>query len=76
MKMVTTFLMKMEIKLNILLNMKTTKNPFISTMKGHLDTEDRHLVIKDGVNSNHAISLQQLINSHDYIMKPYITTKI
>ena len=30
---------------------------------GHLDTENRHLVVKDGVNSNHAISLQQLINS-------------
>ena len=43
---------------------------------GHLDTEDRHLVIKDGVNSNHAISLQQLINSNEDIMKPYITTKI
>ena len=43
---------------------------------GHLDTEDRHLVIKDGVNSNHAISLQQLINSNENIMKPYIGTQI
>ena len=43
---------------------------------GHLDTEDRHLVIKDGVNSNHAVSLQQLINSNEDIIKPYIGTKI
>ena len=43
---------------------------------GHLDTENRHLVIKDGVNSNHAISLQQLINSNEDIIKPYIGTKI
>ena len=43
---------------------------------GHMDTEDRHLVIKDGVNSNHAISSQQLINSNVDVMKPYINTKI
>ena len=43
---------------------------------GHLDTEDRHLVIKDGVYSNHAISLQQLINSNEDIIKPLINTKI
>ena len=43
---------------------------------GHLDTENRHLVIKDGVNSNHAISLQQLINSNEDIIKPLINTKI
>ena len=43
---------------------------------GHLDTENRHLVIKDGVNSNHAISLQQLINNNEDIIKPYIGTKI
>ena len=43
---------------------------------GHLDTEDRHLVIKDGVNSNHAFSLQQLINSNEDIIKPLINTKI
>ena len=30
---------------------------------GHLDTENRNLVVKDGVNSDHAISLQQLTNS-------------
>ena len=30
---------------------------------GHLDTENRHLVVEDGINSNHAISLQQLTNS-------------
>ena len=43
---------------------------------GHLDTENRHLVIKDGVNSIHAISLQQLINSNEDIIKPLINTKI
>ena len=43
---------------------------------GHLDTENRHLVIKDGVNSNHAISLQQLINNNEDIIKPYIETQI
>ena len=43
---------------------------------GHLDAEDRHLVIKDGGNSNHAISLQQLINSNEDIIKPLINTKI
>ena len=43
---------------------------------GHLDTENRHLVIKNGVNSNHAISLQQLINSNEDIIKPYVGTKI
>ena len=43
---------------------------------GHLDTEDRHLVIKDGVNSNHAVSLQQLLNSNEGIMKPFVNTKI
>ena len=43
---------------------------------GHLDTENRHLVIKDGVNSNHAVSLQQLINNNEDIIKPYIGTKI
>ena len=34
---------------------------------GHLDTEDRHLVIKDEVNSNHAITVQQMINSNEDI---------
>ena len=43
---------------------------------GHLDTENRHLVIKDGVNSNHAISLQQLINNNEDIIKPYVETQI
>ena len=43
---------------------------------GHLDTENRHLVIKDGVNSNHAVSLQQLINNNEDIIKPLINTKI
>ena len=43
---------------------------------GHLDTENRHLVVKDGVNSNHAISLQQLINNNEDIIKTYVETKI
>ena len=41
-----------------------------------MDTENRHLVIKDGVNSNHAISLQQLINNNEDIIKPYVETQI
>ena len=52
------------------------KEPIHINDDGHLDKEDRHLVIKDGVNSNHAISLQQLINSNEDVMKPYINTKI
>ena len=52
------------------------KEPIHLNDDGHLDTEDRHLVIKDGVNSNHAVSLQQLINNNEDIIKPYIATKI
>ena len=52
------------------------KEPIHLNDDGHLDTEDRHLVIKDGVNSNHAVSLQQLINSNEDVMKPYIGTQI
>ena len=43
---------------------------------GHLDTEDRHLVIKDGINSNRAMSVQQMIKNNEDIIKPLITTKI
>ena len=42
-------------------------NPFINNKtellindNGHLDTEDRHLIIKDGNANNHAISKSQL----------------
>ena len=30
---------------------------------GHLDTEDRHIVIKDGINDNHAVCKKQLDNA-------------
>ena len=30
---------------------------------GHLDTEDRHIVIKDGINDNHAVCKKQLNNA-------------
>ena len=43
---------------------------------GHLDTGNRNLVIKDGVNSNHAMSIQQMINNNEDIIKPYVNTKI
>ena len=35
---------------------------------GHLDTEDRHLIIKDGIQPNHAICKKQLddINNDKY----------
>lgn len=32
---------------------------------GHLDTDNRHIVIKDGVQQNHAVSLKQLQNEID-----------
>ena len=41
-----------------------------------MDTEDRHLVIKDGINSNHAMSVQQMINNNEDIIKPLINTNI
>ena len=43
---------------------------------GHLDTEDRHLIIKDGVNSDHAVSVQQLVNNNENIIKTLISEKI
>ena len=82
MKMETIFLMKMEIKLNLLSLYENLEDGYKHRESihvnddGHLDTENRHLVIKDGVNSNHAISLQQLINNNEDIIKPYIETQI
>ena len=35
---------------------------------GHINTENRHIVIKDGVNSNHAISKGQLDNAKTEII--------
>ena len=52
------------------------KEPIYINNDGHLDTEDRHLVIKDGVSSNHAISVQQMINNNEDIIKPLINTNI
>ena len=52
------------------------KEPIHINNDGHLDTEDRHLVIKDGVNSNHALSVQQMINNNEDIIKPLINTNI
>ena len=39
---------------------------------GHLDTEDRHLIIKDETQPNHAISLSQLQSHTEDIIKPLI----
>ena len=36
---------------------------------GHLDTEDRHLVIKDGINSNHAVSKGQMTRQIEALQK-------
>ena len=36
------------------------REPIYVNDDGHLDTEDRHLVIKDGINNDHAVSKQQL----------------
>ena len=35
---------------------------------GHLDTEDRHLIVKDGISPNHAVSKNQLdqLNNNIY----------
>lgn len=48
----------------------------MSNDDGHLDNEDRHLIIKDGVNSDHAVSVQQLVNNNENIIKPLISKKI
>lgn len=43
---------------------------------GHLDTEDRHLIIKDGTQPNHAISLSQLQSHTENTIKPLINNSI
>ena len=43
---------------------------------GHLDTEDRHLIIKDGRQPNHAISLSQLQSYTEDTIKPLINNSI
>ena len=43
---------------------------------GHLDTEDRHLIIKDGTQPNHAISLSQLQSYTEDTIKPLINNSI
>ena len=43
---------------------------------GHLDTEDRHLIIKDGTQPNHAISLSQLQSHTEDTIKPLIDNSI
>ena len=40
----------------------THKEPIHVNDDGHLDTENRHLVIKDGVDDDHAITKSQLDN--------------
>ena len=42
---------------------------------GHLDTEDRHLVIKEGINHDHAVCKKQLDQLNTNI-KEYINNKI
>ena len=42
----------------------------------HLDTEDRHLIIKDGTQPNHAISLSQLQSHTEDTIKPLINNSI
>lgn len=42
---------------NLFINNKT--EPLIK-YNGHLDTENRNLVVNDGINSNHAITKRQL----------------
>ena len=37
------------------------KEPLHINDDGHLDTEDRHIIIKDAINNNHACSYHQLI---------------
>ena len=43
---------------------------------GHLDTEDRHLIIKDGTQPNHAISLSQLQSHTENTIKSLINNTI
>ena len=48
----------------------------IHVNNGHLDTEDRHLIIKDGTRPNHAISLSQLQSYTEDTIKPLINNSI
>ena len=48
----------------------------IHVNNGHLDTEDRHLIIKDGRQPNHAISLSQLQSYTEDSIKPLINNSI
>ena len=43
---------------------------------GHLDTEDRHLIIKDGTQPNHAITLSQLQSHTEDTIKLLINNSI
>ena len=44
------------------------KEPLHINDDGHLDTEDRHIIIKDGIQPNHAVCKKQLdeINNNKY----------
>ena len=42
---------------------------------GHLDTEDRHLIVKDGISLNHAVSKKHLDQLNTNI-KEYIDNKL
>ena len=52
------------------------KEPIHVNDDGHLDTEDRHLIIKDGTQPNHAISLSQLQSYTEDTIKPLINNSI
>ena len=52
------------------------KEPIHVNDDGHLDTEDRHLIIKDGTQPNHAISLSQLQSHTEDTIKPLIDNSI
>ena len=51
------------------------KEPLHINDDGHLDTEDRHIVIKEGTDPNHAISKRQLDQLNKNI-KQYIDNKL
>ena len=44
------------------------KEPLHNNDDNHFDTENRHLIVKDGINQNHAVSKKQLdeINNNKY----------
>ena len=51
------------------------KEPLHINDDGHLDTEDRHIVIKEGTDPNHAISKRQLDQLNKNI-KQYIDNEL